>query len=458
MKKVMIVLGLVILSCINSKAEEATRSKVAKSIKLLKAPYMTDRIKGIRAASRLTDKQILADFKIVDSLIATANDNSLTPNERSEAMRGLVTLANNQLIDGSILIENLAKLIASKKTDIEVRIDALYVLGSLGNVKGKTLNDQSFIKKVQKMIKDIAKKSSNKTVLRCIAFKVLGSMAGKGAESTFLEVLNVEKKIKIKEAAIQGLQNYVEISGNSSQKTMNSICNIVVKFDGKKERKLRLIGIRTIEQFLANGTNLIYKKKVAKFLFKTLADGDDEEMIASSQCLIRIKDIDIVDPFINEIKKKSRGDKATLSLVKGAIELLGPFAKTIANTTASTKTKNNAKSDAEKIINKILIPLVGNSGIDEELRLTAMIGVTAIPRAISRENVVKTIISTLSKNDSKSNNKVKEEAVKALMQISRIEKPFITKDKKIDANAWQEWFKDNKNYLKAGKAPWDREN
>ncbi|MHC4872500.1 MAG: hypothetical protein ACYTFY_11705, partial [Planctomycetota bacterium] len=434
-----------------------TSSDTAKVIKMLKAPYMIDRIEGIRAAGKITEKQLLKDFKIIDHLLDTAKDSGLTPSERSESMQALVQLANRQMTDGTHIVENLAKMIKNKKTDIEVRIDALVVLGSLGKVKGKTIKEEEFIKKVHKMIKEIAEKSINKTSLRSSAFKVLGSMAIKGSEDIFIEAINTEKKTAIREAALLGLRNYIEITGNTSQKIMNSICSTTVKFDEKKERNLRISGILAIEQFLANGTKLIYADKVTDFLKKTMSKGDDEEMITASKCLLRIKDADIIDAYIKELEKQ-RGLRATLALVKGTVELFRPLSNIANKKTSSSKNRSKAEKNAAKIIDKILIPLAKLSGAPDKLRITAIIGLGAIPKVFAREKAAESLIMALPAllKDSKK-EELSTEVQRSLMQISRREKPFLTEADTIDAEAWKEWYDKNKDYLKAGKAPWDKD-
>lgn len=438
-------------------AEPINRSDVTGIMKLLNAPYMVDRIEGIRAAGKFTDKQILSDFKIVEKLLDSAKDESLTPPERSEALQALVSLADHQMVDSTFLVENLAKLIANEKADIAVRIDTLYVLGNLGKVKGKTLDQRDFIKKVQRLIKEIAEDKTNKTALRSSAFRVLGAMGAKGTDDVFLGAINIEKKTVIREAAMQGLRNYIEATGDDSQKLMNSICNTTAKLDGDKERDLRINGILVIEQFLANGSDLIFKNKITDFLLERMEKGDDEEMIAASQCLLRIKDDKIIEAYIKQLKKK-RGMKATLSLVKGAIELFRPLSTIVSNKNSSSSSKSEATDNATQIIDTILIPLAKLEAAPEALRLTAIMGLGAIPREFSRTNATETLISILQESANQEKpGKIADETTRSLMLISRLEKPFTFEDGSVDIESWSAWFDKNKKFLDAGNAPWDKE-
>lgn len=458
MKKILSFLAFTLLLCSAlTAAEDITRSDTADVVKKLKAAYMIDRIEGIREAGKLTDKQLLKDFKIIEHLLDTAKDESLTAAERSEAMQALVNLANRQMTEGTSLVADLAKMVYNKKTDLEVRIDALHVLGSFGKVKGETIKEKELIKEVHKMIKDIADKPIHKVALRACAFQVLGSMAVKGSEGIFIEAINTEKRMAIREAALLGLRNYIETTGNISQTTMNSICRTVVKFNKKNERNLRISGIMTIEEFLANDAKLIIKNQVTEFLEETMSKGDDEEMIIASKCLLRINDADLIKVFIKELKK-SRGLKAKLALVKGTIELFRPLSKIAGKKIGSASDSEKAVKNADKIINDIIIPLAKLTNVPDNLRITAIIGLGAIPKIFNREKAAETLVEIFPGiiNESK-NKELADEVERSLMQISRREKPFLTETDSMDAEAWQEWFETNKKYLKAGMAPWDRE-
>ncbi|MHC4873938.1 MAG: hypothetical protein ACYTFY_18980, partial [Planctomycetota bacterium] len=60
MKNIFTFLAVALFLCsAASAAEDMTSSDTAKVIKMLKAPYMIDRIEGIRAAGKITEKQLL---------------------------------------------------------------------------------------------------------------------------------------------------------------------------------------------------------------------------------------------------------------------------------------------------------------------------------------------------------------------------------------------------------------
>jgi hypothetical protein len=411
-------------------------------------------------AGNLSDRKMITEFEIVEKLLKLIKDRSRTPRERTESMLALTSLAEKQIAKPIEVLDIIYKLVRSSKEPLVVRIDALNVMGSLGNIKANLLEDKEFVNKVKRKVEDIAEKATNPTSLRCNAYIVLGAMGPSRAADTFTKAIRVEKKRSIKEAAMEGLLNYVESKQIDSQSVMNDIVTMVKKMDSGRERQLRTYGILVIEQLIANGAKPINEKSLIRFLIDRMEKGRDHEMIAASQCLLRIEDPGIVRAYLGELKKE-RGPLAQLALIKGVIELFRPLSMTVSDRRSSNSDKSEAISNANKIIEEVLVPLAHAETAPLGIRQTAIMGLGSIPQEFSRKKAAKALVALLPKvidpEKKDDDTTLPDEIEASLMLISRRDKPFREIDGTIQIDNWEKWIDRNEKYLDAGKAPWEKD-
>lgn len=445
-------------------AEELDREDQLSIVELMDSPYPTERTQGCRSAGAINDKAVLAEFEYVRRLLEVAKSDPL-PAVRTEALKALVSLAESRMLEPTQMLEYLLGIIDDEDDDLLVRIDALKLLGRFGKIDpGDLLRIEDVLKKIHKRVTQIAGDATHETrnplALRVVAIEVLGQLAPEGAHRTLIEVLNKERNSNVLvSAALRGLRNFVEQSAVKDDVLLTDIVRLAAKADPKKEAHIRVAGLQCINSLLRHGTKVPRSKRrgLLEFLFETFTKGSDDELIASSRCLLRLGDEDELEAIVNAHKEKLTSNpspKTRPVLYKGFIALYYPLAKVAADARTGRSTKAKALASANDIT-KFLAQVLALPNATEEAQRITIEGLKIIPNEFDRDEAVKALIIALKGAVDRGDTAQATLLEQTLLDITRVPTPFRTgeEEETPDPEGWRKWFGKNLRYLKAGDHP-----
>ena len=452
MRTVLFALAMLTLSSALPAAEGQNRDAFVEIVDLLRAPYMVERIEGIREAGSLSDADLVDEFRIVDRLVAVANNDARNTRERAEALKSLVLLAERRIAEPAEVLGRIARLIANRQMFLGTRIDALQVITSMDPPEDLSRDDRETYQKLQRGIIELARNTNNPVSLRASAYAAIGNLGGRDAGAFLLGQTEVEEIRALRIAAMEGFYRWVETLRSRSQELMARLTDILRKREGGEDAAVRLWGLRAMERLLRNGAEPVDEKDLVAFLGERMRLGNDDELIAASKAILHVPLPEVVPYFLAEVQK-DRSPEAHLAVVKSAIEFYLPMAEIVLDRGSSAIEIRKAREQAATITASILAPLPPLEGAPEELRLAAILGLGAVPYVFDRQAAVASLLQALSSG----NDAIRQEAEASLLRISRQARPPRTAEDAIDVQAWQRWFQANRDWLKPDLVPWDHE-
>ncbi|MHC4885455.1 MAG: hypothetical protein ACYTGH_10250 [Planctomycetota bacterium] len=454
---------------------EADRKVMPEIVKLLGSPYTLERVEGIRRAAELSDRELVAEFKILERLTRIARSRARFARERSEALQALVQYAVTRVISSDELLDHMRKIIRNEKDKLEVRIDALRLLAEFGSVpiEERDLKMAEVIKRLHGMVKEIAddKSSKNPKQLRGASLVALGSIVGnkvlgaterREAEKIILASMR-DRSAVVRESAMEALLYYVDSSMNNDAQLLRRILETVAKGD-RVTAQARIAAIKAFESMLVYEVKLTstMHKDLGKFLVSQVRNGSDEELIAASRCLLRIQDskslMGYMGVFIEELTKRPHELQAQQALVMSLVEMIGPLGAMVEDGGRASSSDKKKISSAVKDVTEFLSKLLLAKTAKPELRNLAASGLGSIPMVFSRRKGVEALLEVLKVEVGAAGEEgelsvLGTEALASLVQIGRM-LPFKTKEGKVDLEAWDAWFEKHRRNLSAGEAPW----
>jgi hypothetical protein len=410
--------------------------------------YLMRRIGAYREIGGLTSEQTLEEFAFVERLLERALDNGRIPGERREALRAVVHLAINRMVDPLKAMEALHNLITSADTPVGVRVDAMKLLREFGAVDaGNRVDLQEVLRRIQELVGRIAQEQTdiedNPLPLRMAAIRTLGAMSPEQAGPIFVTILRrSEDEPRVRLAAVEGLRYFVRNQRVVDRGLLERIAQILAESPGPANLQVRLAALATIEVLLQNGTEPRDTGDLFQLLGARFSEGVDRELIASSRCLLRLDDPEylrrILRLHIQELRQGERTGEAREALFMGLVEFFSPLGRLVGDDDERLSVRRGALQSASEIVT-FLLALAEEPKAPTDMRLMAVRGLGLVPPSLDRRPVVKRLIVLLGDEVEGGANALVGEIRTSLSQLTDAG-PFVDEEGTPQVETWRRWF------------------
>lgn len=476
-----------------SAADTSSRNNVAKWTRELDAPYMEDRLIAIRNLGTVTDSAFAGEFKITDRLVDVVRKPGSFPRERSAALESLVLLNRNGIRVQNIL-ELLSEIVVADPTVVKVtppvlvRLEALDLIVEVADQGNQIDKDRAFAT-LKKMWEASGSRRSRTPVpgaLRAALIEAIGSFtANRDAKEILLKAME-DRTPAIRTSALRGITDYLYSTGETDKWLAKEVSQKYLALAGSpkpEDLNLRVDLLNCIEVIAANDPEAYSRNASLRTMAETRAlAGPNDEARASLRVLLRFADekLDVVDPILKGASPRNGGPKWSLDTYHDFNKALVELLQRIRASRSPSKSAKKAQAIMDHFY-KLLDPrLTGPAAPPAELKISAIIGLGAVPIDFDRQEVVQRLIALLKLETETPKPSVVivdelERSLTALTGEKAFRKTLITrsaeggaagaegggkvqisKTEVPDVEAWQAWFEANKQWLAANKDPMAR--
>ncbi|MBN2710902.1 MAG: hypothetical protein JXR97_00505 [Planctomycetes bacterium] len=409
----------------------------------LNSIFLIERVEAIKGLSDQTDQGLIERYEVVKKISDIAKDENKFAVERVESLKGLLSLYIRGFASVDIL-NMLENIISDSKTNIMVKIQALGLLGHMGDEEG--LKSLEAFKTLEKLWEKGGKSTSREPIKVLVAMieAIGGFVHVERTPDLLLRALRSSKVKSIRVGALRGMQNYLLATGSTNNDMMSAAATIFMARSSSDER---IEAVRVMELSVINGATPP-KGAINDKLVELLKTGGDIEVQAAVRLLVRTNDTKIHEALLDVAwpKKERNLDFETYKLINNSLVEIIRQLKEKPNTSSS-------KEMADKIAMHYFKLLDPSKNIPVVLKSSAIYSLGAWPIEFDRTKNTQILIKLLEVEKDPELSELIEESLSYLTFKTFPRITSETGTKIPDIARWKAFFTKIEPFLAPKKSP-----